>query len=135
MSVRPLAVLLVDDSPEDREQIQRLLGQLPFAIQLAVVEDADTALEVLRGDGDYESASAPDVVLLDLEMAGSDGRGLLAELKDDERTAGIPIIAMADRESPADASRASELGVHGFVFKPLSADEFMQVVSFTENVS
>ena len=136
MSVRPLAVLLVDDSPDDQRQVQQVLGQVPFAIQLAVVDNAARALEVLRGQGEFAEAILPDVVLLDLELGTADeGRELLATIKDDPRTAGIPVVAMADYETDADASRSHELGVHGFVAKPLTPDEFIQVVTFTENVT
>ena len=133
MSVRPLAVLLVDDSAEDRRQIQEVLGEVTFAIQLAVLDSVDETLDCLRAQGRFAEVQPPDVVLLDLELADGDGRGLLQELKDDERTAGIPIVALSDNDG--DAERATELGVHAFAKKPLTADEFMRVVSFTQDVS
>jgi CheY-like chemotaxis protein len=125
-------VLLVDDSPDDRRQIQTVMGDVPFAIQLAVLDNASETLDCLRAEGRFSDVQPPDVVLLDLDLAEGDGRGLLAELKEDERTAGIPIVALSENEG--DAARATELGVHAFALKPLSADEFLRVVSFTQDV-
>jgi two-component system, chemotaxis family, response regulator Rcp1 len=126
-------VLLVDDSEQDRNQIQRVMGEVPFAIQLAVLDNAAETLDCLRAEGQFAEVQPPDVVLLDLDLAEGGGRNLLADLKDDERTAGIPIVALS--EDMADAERATELGVHAFALKPLTADEFMRVVSFTQDVS
>jgi len=131
VTLRPLGVLLVDDSPDDRKQIQQVMGEVPFAIQLAVLETPSETLDCLRGEGRFAEVQPPDVVLLDLDLARGDGRDLLAELKDDERTAGIPIVALSQDE--ADAERATELGVHAFATKPLTSDEFMRVVSFTQD--
>lgn len=132
MTLKPLGVLLVDDSQEDRRQIQQVLGEVPFAIQLAVLESPDETLDCLRAEGRFEGVNAPDVVLLDLDLCEGDGRELLSDLKHDERTSGIPIVALS--ESDSDAERATELGVHAFATKPLTAEEFMRVVSFTQDV-
>jgi len=123
----------VDDSAEDRQQIQKVMGDVPFAIQLAVLENAADTIDCLRGVGRFDGVQPPDVVLLDLELAEGDGHGLLEDLKNDERTAGIPIVALA--ESSDDAARATELGVHAFAVKPLTSEDFMRVVSFTQDVS
>ena len=133
MTPRPLGVLLVDDSDEDRKQIQHVLGEVPFAIQLAVLDSPEETLDCLRAEGRFAEVNPPDVVLLDLELAEGDGRTLLADLKNDERTSGIPIVALSDSDS--DAERATELGVHAFATKPLTADDFMRVVSFTQDVT
>lgn len=133
VSVRPLGVLLVDDSEHDRRQIQHVLGEVPFAIQLAVLETAAETLDCLRAEGSFANVQPPDVVLLDLDVAEGGGHNLLADLKDDERTAGIPIVALSD--NVRDAERATELGVHAFAVKPLSVEEFLRVVSFTQDVS
>ena len=134
MNVRPLAVLLVDDDEDDRRQIQRVLGEVPFAIQLAVIEDPAETLDCLRGEGRFEGVQAPDIVLLDLDLVGGGGgHNLLEELKDDERSAGIPVVALSANE--ADAERATALGVHAFATKPLAAEEFMRVASFTQDVT
>jgi CheY-like chemotaxis protein len=109
------------------------MGDVPFAIQLAVLENASDTIDCLRGEGRFDGVQQPDVVLLDLDLAKGDGRDLLADLKSDERTAGIPIVALS--ENGDDAARATELGVHAFALKPLTSDEFMRVVSFTQDVS
>ena len=123
----------MDDSAEDRQQIQKVMGDVPFAIQLAVLDNPAETIDCLRGQGRFDGVQPPDVVLLDLDLAQGDGRDLLEDLKKDERTAGILIIALSD--NPDDAQRATELGVHAFALKPLSSDDFRRVVSYTQDVS
>ena len=123
-----MMVLLVDDDEHDRRQIQETLGEAQFGVQLAVVDDGEEALKVLRKEGRYADIPAPDVVLLDQDL------GLLAEIKDDERIAGVPIVLLGTSEEGAEPQRATELGVHGYVRKPLQLDDFLSVVAFSENV-
>ena len=128
MTVRPLMVLLVDDEEDDRRQIQETLAEAQFAVQLAVLGDGDEALKVLRQEDRYADTPPPDLVLLDHDL------GLLAAIKDDERIAGIPIVLLGTSEEGHEPQRATELGVHGYVRKPLSLDDFLSVVAFSENV-
>ena len=128
MSERPIMVLLVDDDEGDRHQIRETLAATTFGVQLAMVDSGAEALRVLRGEGPYEGTPPPDVVLLDEDL------GLLAEIKGDERIAGIPVVLMGSTEEGEKPQRATELGVHGYVRKPLAVDDFLRVVVFSENV-
>ena len=123
-----MMVLLVDDDENDRRQIQDTLAQAQFGVQLAVVEDGEDALRILRREGRYADTPTPDIVLLDQDL------DLVAEIKDDERIAGVPIVLLGTSEAGEEPQRATELGVHGYVRKPLALDDFLSVVAFSENV-
>jgi two-component system alkaline phosphatase synthesis response regulator PhoP len=68
----------------------------------------------------------PDVILLDLFLAGEDGRHIAKALKQDERTAAIPVIMFSAH--PAGRAEAEELGVAGFLAKPFALDELFRVL-------
>jgi DNA-binding NarL/FixJ family response regulator len=94
----PIAVLVVDDDPRVREGLRALLALDP---RLQVVGEGASLAEALA-----RAAAAPDVVLLDLELAAEQGFAPLGRL----RAAGVPAIALAvypDREVEALAMGAS----------------------------
>jgi CheY-like chemotaxis protein len=76
---RPL--LLVEDSPEDREATIRALKKCGFDGQIICCTDGDDALAYLHREGKYRppaTVSRPALILLDLNMPGTDGRQVLA---------------------------------------------------------
>jgi CheY-like chemotaxis protein len=73
-------------------------------------------------------ARAPDVILLDMMMPGIDGWEVAGRLKGDDRTRGIPIVALSARAMQADIERGTALGVDRYVTKPFDPIELMQLV-------
>lgn len=73
-------------------------------------------------------ARAPDVILLDMMMPGIDGWEVAGRLKGNERTRGIPIVALSARAMQADIERGTALGVDRYVTKPFDPIELMQLV-------
>ena len=81
-----LRILLVDDSPDDREAIARILSALPSrAVEVVEAECGDSALDRLRETG-------LDCVLLDFSMPGHDGLAVLSEIR--LRYTDMPIVMM-----------------------------------------
>ena len=80
-------ILLVEDSPEDVEATVRAFRKCKLSKPIHHCASGDEALEYLRGQGRYASPAAaaprPGVILLDLNLPGTDGREVLAEIKHD----------------------------------------------------
>src|ERR1700683_2080738 len=74
-------ILLVEDNPGDARLAIEALKDGHIANHLTVVEDGTSALQFLRGEGKYGKAKRPDLVLLDLNLPGKDGREVLREMK------------------------------------------------------
>lgn len=106
------SVLIIDDEPNIRRMVGALLGAEGYDVRDA----ADGAAGVARAlDGE------PDVVLLDLMMPGEmDGLGVLARLR--EALPDTPVVMMSGRAGLSDAVRATKLGAHHFLEKPLSPE-------------
>ncbi len=81
-------VLVVDDSP-DIHQLVRARIQTD-KVQLLHAHDAAEGMGLVR-------RHIPDLILLDLEMPGTDGMTLCRDLKDDPELVGIPIIFLTYR--------------------------------------
>jgi two-component system cell cycle response regulator DivK len=87
-------------------------------------------LEATTGEQAIELAigQTPDLVLMDIQLAGMDGLEALRRLRDDERTAAIPIIALTSQAMAGDRERFLEAGFNGYVSKPVNIVEFIGTV-------
>jgi len=104
--------LIIDDEPN----IRRMVGALLTAEGFEVREAGDGASGVTAA-----IQADPDVVLLDLMMPGSmDGMATLKALR--EKLPDLPVIMMSGRAGLADAVKATQLGAHNFLEKPLTPE-------------
>ena len=93
----------------DGEQVQS---------ELNIVGNGTEALAFLRRQGQYREAPRPDLVLLDLNLPGKDGREVLAEVKADPALSRIPIVVMTSSRAHEDLLESQKLRVDGYVPKP-----------------
>jgi CheY-like chemotaxis protein len=106
-------ILVVDDDPDIRRiaalSLERIGG---FRVLLA--EDAATALDLVARE-------APDLVLLDVSMPGTDGPSVLAAMRDLSREGGakpVPVVFFTAASNDAEVARLRALGAVGVVPKP-----------------
>lgn len=121
-------ILLVDDSPEDREATVRAFRKAGLANRILECESGDEALDYLHGRGSHAGAPRPSVVLLDLNMPGTDGREVLAEIKGDPELRDIPVIVLTTSRDERDVEACYRAGANSYVQKPVSLDGFVQAI-------
>ncbi len=87
-------------------------------------------LEATTGEQAIELATqhTPDLVLMDIQLAGMDGLEALRRLREDERTAAIPVIALTAQAMAGDHERFLQAGFDGYVSKPVNVVEFIGTV-------
>jgi two-component system cell cycle response regulator len=105
-------VLIADDSLVVRAVVRARLEDEGYDVVEAADGDAALAMCV---------QSPPDVVLLDVEMPGLDGRQVLARLKRDEALADIPVVFLTGRTSMDDMVAGLRAGAHDYLKKPFEA--------------
>jgi pilus assembly protein CpaE len=109
-----IRVLIVDDIPETREHLSKLLG---FEGDIDVVGAAASGAEALR----MAATLTPDIVLMDINMPDMDGIATTEQLSRDIPTASIIMMSV---QGEADYLRRSMLaGAREFLVKPFSSDE------------
>lgn len=124
-------ILLVEDNPDDVELTRRALLKNNVANEVIVAEDGVEALDYLFGHGRWEGRDVtqrPAVVLLDLKLPRVDGIGVLRALREDERTATMPIVVLTTSKEDRDLIDAYRLGVNSYVRKPVDFNEFIDAV-------
>ncbi len=111
-------ILIVDDEPNVRLVFRTALEST--GAELAAVEDGEAALAWLR-------ANSVDLVLLDLQMPGLGGMGVLEQLRASGND--VPVIVITAHGSIPDAVAAMKLGAIDFLSKPLTPDALRRAVA------
>lgn len=122
MTVDPIRVLVVDDEPDARALLRRLLEECD-----AVVSTASSAAEALAALQAYR----PDVLVSDIGMPGEDGYALMRRVRamDPERNGDIPAVALTAYARGEDRIKAVRAGFHVHAAKPLDPAELISAVA------
>ena len=110
-----IKVLIVDDIPETRDHLSRLLG---LERDLDVAGTAGTGEEAIKVAMDLR----PDVIVMDINMPGMDGVQAAEIIS--QRLPTCPIIMMSVHGEVDQLKRAISAGAREFLVKPFSGDEF-----------
>jgi PAS domain S-box-containing protein len=109
-------VLIVDDNADMREYLTNLLQTSGY--QVSDVDDGQQALEAVRGD-------TPDLVISDVMMPGMDGLQLVAALRAEPRTAGLPVLLLSARAGQEASIEGLQAGADDYLVKPFAAAELL----------
>lgn len=105
-----LRILHIDDEPDIREVVELSLALDPRF----TVRSCASAIEALANAAEWQ----PDLILCDVMMPVLDGPATLARLRDDPRTARIPVVFMTARAQTRELEHFKSLGAAGVISKP-----------------
>ena len=117
-------IMLVEDDEVDRMTVERALKEIHVTNPLITARDGEEALRALRAP----DAERPGIILLDLNMPGINGIELLKALKQDEELRRIPVVVLTTSKDEQDRVYSFDLGVAGYMIKPVDYIQFMEVV-------
>ncbi len=103
-------VLVVDDTPDNLALMSTLLKGL---YKVKVANTGEKALKMV-------AAHPPDLILLDVMMPGMDGREVCQHLKENPRTASVPVIFLTSNDQEHDEELGLNLGAVDYITKPFS---------------
>lgn len=124
-------VLLADDDEGDRVLLHEAWRESGIPAELRSVRNGRELLDYLmhgRPAADGQPPRRPDLILLDLEMPGMDGRAVLAELRGREELRRIPVVMLSSCSLSAEVDRCYALGARSYITKPHSFDELVNIV-------
>ena len=113
-------ILIVDDSPTDRQFLSELLAKNGF--QVSTAENADEALAKAK-------QLKPDLVLMDVVMPGQSGFQATRALTKDEATKQIPVIICTSKSQETDKAWGMKQGARDYIVKPVKSAELLAKIS------
>ncbi|MEM1251887.1 MAG: response regulator [Cyanobacteria bacterium P01_H01_bin.21] len=120
-------LLVVEDSDEDFEALNRIMRKnCQFEVPTMRCVDGDDALDFLYREGSYADhplAEMPGLILLDLNLPGTDGREVLSQIKQDDQLKTIPVVVMTTSSNPKDIEACYRSGVNSYMLKPTNIEQ------------
>ena len=113
MQTEAPVVAVLDDEPEMRKAIRRLLGCRGFSVH--EYESGEQLLTALN-------TAHPDCLLLDLHMPGLSGFEVLERISAQH----VPVLVITGHDQPGNAERVRELGGVGYLLKPVNEVQLLQ---------
>ena len=126
---RELQVLVVDDNPADARLVAEAFNECQYPHRLYTAQDGLEAIAFIAKIERFVGVPRPDLVIVDLNMPGIDGYGVLAAIKRTEEFHAIPVIMFSSSDDPADIKKAYDLHANCYVVKPLDFDGFVGAIS------
>jgi twitching motility two-component system response regulator PilH len=113
-------VLVVDDSPTDRQFLSDMLVKNGFKVSTA--QSAEEAFAKIK-------EQRPDLVLMDVVMPGQSGFQATRTLARDEATKGIPVIICTSKSQETDKNWGMRQGARDYIVKPVVAADLLAKIS------
>ncbi|MCF8056333.1 MAG: response regulator [Desulfocapsa sp.] len=117
-------ILLVEDDKVDVMTVKRACRELKLTNPLVVTGNGEEALEYLRNPDNER----PCIILLDLNMPKMNGLEFLTVAKKDSELKPIPVIVLTTSHEDQDRIQSFNLGVAGYMLKPVSYQRFIEMV-------
>jgi CheY-like chemotaxis protein len=112
-------VLLVEDQELNRDMLSRRLKKRGYEVSIAV--DGAEGLEKAR-------AESPELILMDMSLPVIDGWEATRQLKADEATRGIPVVALTAHAMNSDREKALEAGCDAYETKPVELPRLLETM-------
>ena len=125
---RPMEILFVEDSLTSARLTMGALRKSAVQHRLTWIKNGLEAMEFLQRTGKYAHAPRPDLILLDLELPGMDGREILTAVRSDDDLREIPVVILTTSQAEQDVLKAYQLSANAYITKPVDLDQFFNVV-------
>jgi CheY-like chemotaxis protein len=112
-------ILLVEDQEMNRDMLSRRLIKRGYDVSIAV--DGAEGLEKARSE-------KPELILMDMSLPVIDGWEATRQLKADEATRGIPVVALTAHAMSTDRDKALEAGCDAYETKPIELPRLLETM-------
>lgn len=124
MKVTNKPLLIIDDDQVDVMTIRRALKEIDVTNPVVHLENGEDALAFLRNP----NSDDPCLILLDLNMPIMNGFEFLQVVKSDDLLRRFPVVVLTTSEEQQDKVSSFNLGVAGYVMKPVNYRQFVEVI-------
>jgi CheY-like chemotaxis protein len=125
-------ILIVEDSDDDYLATVRAFKKANLVNPVRRCTNGDQAMDYLLRRGEFSGngkAPRPSIILLDLNLPGTDGREVLGMIKADPDLQKIPVIVLTTSNAEQDIEQCYAAGANSYVQKPVDLVGFIQSVA------
>ncbi len=119
-------ILIVDDSPTDRQFLSELLTRHGYTVSTA--DNAEAAMQKIR-------SSPPQLVLMDVVMPGQNGFHATREIARDPATRHLPVIICTSKQQESDRIWGLRQGARDYLVKPVEPEQLLQKIAALSRVA
>ena len=119
-------LLVVEDSDEDFDTVLQAAKKAGLTNEVRRATTGDECLALLRGSGG--PIVRPALVLLDLNLPGTDGREALCQIRADARLRGLTVVVLSTSANPRDVNSCYRLGANAYHVKPVRHQDHLRVL-------
>lgn len=112
-------ILLIEDNPDNMITIKAILNN---KYRLLEAKEGKEGLKMVFSDN-------PDLVLLDISMPGMDGFAVAAEIRQNQKTANIPVIALTAHAMKGDREKIISADFDDYIAKPIHPEKLLQTIN------
>jgi CheY-like chemotaxis protein len=113
-NMKNVKILMAEDDEDDQSFFRQALLDAGIASVLTTVPDGEQLLDVLQN---LKKPHFPDIIFLDINMPGMDGKSCLREIRRQERFAKIPVIILTTSTRPKDIEETYRDGANRYISK------------------
>ncbi len=122
-------ILLVEDDNLDVIDVKRTLDKMNILNNMVVAKNGEDALQILN-DKEKSFDSIPDIALIDINMPKMNGLEFLTSVRKMENWKDLKCFIITTSDEKVDRKAAKELGVSGYIVKPLKLNNPSSMDSF-----
>ncbi|HKY32884.1 MAG TPA: response regulator [Candidatus Polarisedimenticolia bacterium] len=123
---RLLRIVFVEDNPVDALTLKIALQQAGIAFDLDVITHGDQGMALARGEPPFRG-EPPDLILLDLNIPGSDGKEVLSALRASRTFQNVRIGILTSSDVPRDWVDCRRAGADFYLHKPMTLDDLQSI--------
>lgn len=125
-------ILIVEDNPYEADLVKRCLKKLLPPERVVHLDDGAEALDFILAQGDYafrEGAGLPRLILLDIKVPKVSGIEILTRLRQNPKTALVPVVMFSSSREPRDLQDSYLMGANSYVVKPIDFTELENTIN------
>ena len=123
----PIRILLVEDNPGDVDLLRLSLREAGLPVEVTVISTGVEAVDFVRELEAQDSHPKPDLVLLDINLPGADGKQILKLVRANERLRDLPVVIVSGSENPRDVTDTAALGSTAYIRKASELKSFLHI--------
>jgi len=130
-----ITVLLVEDNPADQKLTERAFKKSKQEVNLITVDNGIDAINYLLKIPPFDDINkfrTPDLVLLDINMPGLNGKQTLRRIRNSPNLKFVPVIMLTTSSQENDVLESYKLGANAYITKPQNMPDFQKFIDNLE---